>query len=657
MAQKKLHILKPDIQKGFLESDMSEQITFLEIHPEWDEKTLQEDIRAGAVQFKPVLEMTKKKPSRFVVLEAENEEQGYLAVSYLAGIYNKQDGIMEEDAELCSFTEEEDVLPPPFEDISYDDWEEQNEEGIWDDGSSWVESANRIPVITMQELNIYMNFHKNSMGSDFGGYPVMMNQYNAPKAPYWLDCTEEPVCILVTSNLFIGQTEAKHLQRFAKNRHVYVLVIHEDMNWEEQDSMEEREDAPFTYDNAWEQGFVCEVMLEYTARIAKILLDKDKKNRYYCNLFDSWLEEYQLKTEKGFPKTRIVNRILSMQRKDKSQLMEKVLLYVIRDGIKGNCLAEKDFEALDFFKVLSKEEEKQKKASLSLERDLVGMESVKQQIRDIISVMKYNKLREKMGIKHGSFHNVHMLIGAPGTAKTTVAEIMGNMMREERLLAGNRFISLNGADLKGMFVGHSAPKTKSIFDNNDIIFIDEAYSIASGDRGGMDSFSEEAIAQLIIELEKHATDRLVIFAGYGGPNVSLKDNKMKNFLDANPGIKSRINSTIYFESYTPEEMVEIAHRQAENMQFVLDRKADGAILDYFRERVAKRDFGNGREARSLVEQCLTFAARRVMNLPEKKITKKMMKEISLEDVQAAIAKQRNSNCMQEGRRKKCGFCQ
>ena len=397
-------------------------------------------------------------------------------------------------------------------------------------------------------------------------------------------------------------------------------------------------------------------MLEYTARVVRILLDKEKQNKYYCNLFDSWLEAYDLKTEKGFPKARIVKRILNMYREDKAQLMEKVILYTIKDGIKGNCLTAKDFEVLDFFKVLSKEEEKQKKAALSLEQDLVGMENVKQQVRDIIDVMKYNKLREEMGIKNGRFHNVHMLIGAPGTAKTTVAEIMGNMMREERLLAGNRFISINGADLKGMFVGHSAPKTKSIFDNNDIIFIDEAYSIASGNRDGMDSFSEEAIAQLIIELEKHATDRLVIFAGYGGPNVSVKDNKMKVFLDANPGIKSRINSTIYFESYTPEEMVSIVHRQAENMQYVLDNNADGAILEYFRERTQKRDFGNGREARSLVEQCMTFAARRVMGISEKRITKKMMKEIRLEDVQAAIAKQRNSNCMQEGRRKRCGFC-
>ena len=109
-------------------------------------------------------------------------------------------------------------------------------------------------------------------------------------------------------------------------------------------------------------------------------------------------------------------------------------------------------------------------------------------------------------------------------------------------------------------------------------------------------------------------------------NKKVKDNKMKVFLDANPGIKSRINSTIYFESYTPEEMVSIVHRQAENMQYVLDNNADGAILEYFRERTQKRDFGNGREARSLVEQCMTFAARRVMGISEKRITKKMMKE-------------------------------
>ena len=256
----------------------------------------------------------------------------------------------------------------------------------------------------------------------------------------------------------------------------------------------------------------------------------------------------------------------------------------------------------------------------------------------------------------GAYHNVHLLIGAPGTAKTTIAQMMGNIMCEQKLLSGNRFIAINGADLKGMYVGHSAPKTRHYFDDYDIILIDEAYSIASEKE--MDSFSQEAIAQLIIELEKHGTDRLVLFAGYGGKNVREQDNKMKLFLNANPGIRSRINSTIFFNSYTPDEMVEIVHCQAVGQKYVLTHEADGDIRAYFAERVKSPDFGNGREARSLLENITLKAAERIMALPESKLTKKMMQELTAEDVKGALLQQQEAYEQQHGAQAKvCGFRQ
>lgn len=88
--------------------------------------------------------------------------------------------------------------------------------------------------------------------------------------------------------------------------------------------------------------------------------------------------------------------------------------------------------------------------------------------------MKFNKMRQKMGMKGSAYHNVHVMLGAPGTAKTTVATIMGQMMFEENLLSDNRMICINGAELKGKYVGHSAPKTKSLFEDYDVIVIDEA---------------------------------------------------------------------------------------------------------------------------------------------------------------------------------------
>ena len=323
--------------------------------------------------------------------------------------------------------------------------------------------------------------------------------------------------------------------------------------------------------------------------------------------------------------------------------------YVVKDERDTKILAEADFDILEQFKLLGTDlKKKEHKSVKRLENELVGMEGVKEQIKGIVEVMKYNKRRLKMGLKTGNYHNVHMMIGAPGTAKTTVAEILGNIMVEEKLLANNRFISVNGAELKGMFVGHSAPKVKSLFDNYDIIFIDEAYAVAAVRDGDADSFSQEAIAQLIVELEKHGMDRLVMFAGYGGYGVSENDNKMKNFMDSNPGIRSRINSTIYFESYTPDQMVQIFRCQAKMNQFTLPSEADEIVKSFFEDRVERSDFGNGREARSLLENSMVEAAKRLAKVPEEKLTSKLMREIKLQDVENAIRRMQQSSVVQGG---------
>jgi SpoVK/Ycf46/Vps4 family AAA+-type ATPase len=268
--------------------------------------------------------------------------------------------------------------------------------------------------------------------------------------------------------------------------------------------------------------------------------------------------------------------------------------------------------------------------------ELVGMEEVKKQVINIVKVMKYNKIRSKMNLDGGTYHNVHVMLGAPGTAKTTVAQFMGQIMVEEHLLPDDRYICVNGAELKGMYVGHSAPKTKALFEENDIIVIDEAYSLV-GDHGQNDSFSKEALAQLIIELENHSTDKLVIFAGYGGGKVNEKNNKMKDFLDANPGIKSRITSTIYFDSYNAQEMVEIFMRIAKNQKYKVDDSVRTILAGHFAKRVGDENFGNGREARSLLETSVVFAANRILVKDKNKYTKEEMQTITYDDVAAAIA--------------------
>ena len=127
-----------------------------------------------------------------------------------------------------------------------------------------------------------------------------------------------------------------------------------------------------------------------------------------------------------------------------------------------------------------------------------------------------------------------------------------------------------------------------------------------------------------------------IMTGYGGKNVTDKNNKMRAFFDANPGIKSRITSTIYFDSYTPEEMVKIFYNMAKVKNFKVDENAKDILYTYFSKRVKDDNFGNGREARSLLETCVLFGAKRLFEKEKKHYTKTQMQTLILDDIINAI---------------------
>lgn len=672
---KKLRLLKPDKKRAYLNYGKGQEVNYLFISKDLDQKALMKDIAAGAVQYKECMDFTEKKNSRVVLIDCQSEEEGLMAVSYMAGIFNQKEGAW---TDLEDYFEEDcipDFCSDESEDLEISDFEDEGmfgnidgEDESDDDQGEWEESPHRIPVITLQELIQYANFGDNIFSENdrfIGG----RNRSNE-RLPYWLSARREPVCIVAHQESFsygfggfgnfgIENSLCKELKRFTGNRHVFVLLIREEKSNDilpfSTQSDENPEENSFT--NSLQQ-IVAEVILEYTAGLVTIQCTEKEREKYYQILLENWAQVFGKKLEPRFPKAVVAQQIVAMRSSDKSALMEKVYRYILSEGHEGDILRKEDFAVLKKFRMLGTTVEKkdEQKFVQKLENTLVGMESVKRQVKSIVEVMKYNKKRAQMGLDTGGYHNVHLLIGAPGTAKTTVAQLMGNIMCEQKLLPGNRFISINGADLKGMFVGHSAPKTKRYFDEYDIILIDEAYSITS--EHDMDSFSQEAIAQLIIELEKHGMDKLVMFAGYGGIHVKEKDNKMKQFLNANPGIRSRINSTIYFDSYTPEEMVEIVHCQARNQKYLLGTEADELMREYFAQRVKDPDFGNGREARSLLENITVQAASRTMLLPENKLTKKVLQELKSEDVEAALKKQREAYEMQKGQlRKNCGFLQ
>jgi len=649
----KLNLLKPDLHTGYLNYGKGQEITYLTVPEEISISKLEEDIKNGATQFKELYEFAKKKPSRFVVINCNNKEEGLMAVSYLSAIYNRIDKLDPDDAY------DDDEVSDDY-DMNYDDFEDEDALGLFDDdeddedwesGSQWDENPWKIPVIDSENLSSDAQFGINPFYRGGVGYGALASPKN--NLPYWYYTRKENICIIhriQSCGFFQGATVNTlklALKRYKKNRHVFLIVMSED---------NKIEDTSIGFADSEQQG-ICETILEYTAGTFNIINSEKDMKDYYVTLFENWIERFEYSLCDNFKPERITESIISIDNPDKSELIEKVIKYVTKEEHKSTVLSEEDFSILSKFKLIGANTNvKEKKSARKLEEELVGMDDVKDQIKSIVQVMRYNKRRKSMGLGTSNYHNVHMMLGAPGTAKTTVAELLGNMMAEEKLLSGNRFVSINGAELKGMYVGQSAPKVKALFDNYDIILIDEAYAVAAGRGGDIDSYSQESIAQLIVELEKHGMDKLVIFAGYGGVNVTEKDNKMKAFLDANPGIRSRINSTIYFDSYTPEEMEQIFMRHAKLGKFSIDKKAGKLVREFFEERVERNDFGNGREARSLLENTIIEVAKRLADVPEEELSEETMQHICCEDVEAAISKMKFATNMQSGRQSgKVGF--
>ena len=618
---KKLTLVKPNIGEAVIrrESLPPERIKYLDIPEELDFRKLKSDIRAGAVQFRELIPLLEKKNQpRYILITASNLEQGYMAVTYLAAAHNHEERLVKDSCD---------------EDLSGESEEQIGE---------WVEDPFRIPVVEDSELKQSLGNYNSPFG--MGDFLVQGNQRNWDHEPFWMECTHYSVCVV--SNIygsfggFGGSDDEglfKGLQHFRNNDKVYILNIDDT----QQSSWEEDEDNELFI--PWQRQKWNNIVLSYAADEVSVDWkqdkEKDERKEYFKVLFKTMLRERGLTIPKNFSVDRVVNLILMMEQKDKCQLVENVINYAVKDWEPGKKTVEKqDFDFMDRFArsaMVRSKDNKHRTAREKMMKELVGMDSVKEQVLNVVNVMKYNRMREQMKISGSGYHNVHLMLGAPGTAKTTMAMLMGRIMVEEKLLSDDRFTCVNGAELKGMYVGHSAPKTKALFEENDIIVIDEAYSIV-GDHGESDSFSKEAIAQLIIELEAHSKDKLVIFAGYGGKKVSEKNNKMKDFLDANPGIKSRITSTIYFDSYTEEEMTIIFFQIAKNQNYIVDRETAGIVKEHFARRVKDENFGNGREARSLLETTVVYAAKRLFAEKQGKFTNKDMKTLKYEDVEQAI---------------------
>ena len=246
--------------------------------------------------------------------------------------------------------------------------------------------------------------------------------------------------------------------------------------------------------------------------------------------------------------------------------------------------------------------------------ELIGMEKISERIKEIVAQVKIAIENETM-----ERPCLHMrFAGAPGTGKTTVARILGQIFRENGILRNGYFFEYSARDLCGEYIGQTAPKTSAICRDayGSVLFIDEAYALYQGDDRNSD-YGREALTTLVSEMENHRDDMVVVMAGY-------KDD-MNKLMEGNAGLRSRMPFLLEFESYDRKQLFEIFMSFVKK-HFNYDEEFANAASEYFdslsKEYMQSAEFANARFVRNLYERCWSKAAMRTSMSGSSKITLK-----------------------------------
>ncbi len=468
----------------------------------------------------------------------------------------------------------------------YFGWGEDKHGGYWEKGKyRWIASIDE-EIVGIRDF--YIEDHGKVTAADNPYFEVnSLRTYEAPAGD-------------------IDETERKYLKSFDVKTTRYIM-------------------GEITFTSKIQPNWLCELFFNFYDDTGTLLgssdtlglIDEDKNiisAGYGAEDTGSWIHDnYRL--EVVFMDTTVAAIPFSIGDENKERLSDfEALLNNDVSGFFNATYVSKDtFTAKNDDLIEKENSQKQEKSdeSIKVEKNqektlseimndldsLIGLENIKTKVREYVDYIKFLQLRKEKGIKDEEEISLHSVFtGNPGTGKTTVVKLLGEIFHAMGLLSKGHVFTVDASDLISEYIRQTSKKTTEAIEKarGGILFIDEAYILYKEDSHG--DFGPEAIAELITEMSDGKGDIAIMVAGY--------PDEMQSFLKSNPGLKSRFKHHFHFKDYTPEELLQIARFAAEKKNVLLHKTASEKLLKIITNSYRNRDktFGNARFVFALVDQ-------------------------------------------------------